>query len=106
MMKISVIVGSTRQGRFSEKPAQWILQQLQKREGIEAQLLDLRDFPMPFFDQSWTAVSIGSARVDRTSSRENLSSRHILAAYPVFSLWNYCNREGARSREIQKNARG
>ena len=50
-MKISVIVGSTRQGRFSEKPAQWILQQLQKREGIEARLLDLRDFPMPFFDQ-------------------------------------------------------
>ena len=28
MMNISVIVGSTRQGRFSEKPAQWILQQL------------------------------------------------------------------------------
>ena len=51
MMRISVIVGSTRQGRFSEKPAQWILQQLQKRAGIEAQLLDLRDFPMPFFDQ-------------------------------------------------------
>ncbi len=28
MMRISVIVGSTRQGRFSEKPARWILQQL------------------------------------------------------------------------------
>src|ERR1700694_4145816 len=51
MMTISVIIGSTRQGRFSEKPAQWILQQLRKREGMEAQLLDLRDFPMPFFDQ-------------------------------------------------------
>jgi len=51
MMTISVIVGSTRQGRFSEKPAQWILQQLRQREGIEARLLDLRDFPMPFFDQ-------------------------------------------------------
>jgi NAD(P)H-dependent FMN reductase len=50
-MKISVIIGSTRQGRFSEKPAQWILHQHQKRDGIEAQLLDLRDFPMPFFDQ-------------------------------------------------------
>src|SRR5437762_6487948 len=50
-MTISVIIGSTRQGRFSEKPAQWILQQLQKRTRIEAQLLDLRDFPMPFFDQ-------------------------------------------------------
>jgi NAD(P)H-dependent FMN reductase len=50
MTRISVIVGSTRQGRFSEKPAQWILQHLQKRDGIDARLLDLRDFPMPFFD--------------------------------------------------------
>jgi NAD(P)H-dependent FMN reductase len=50
-MTISVIIGSTRQGRFSEKPAQWIFQELRKREGIEARLLDLRDFPMPFFDQ-------------------------------------------------------
>src|SRR6201986_3137414 len=51
MMTISVIVGSTRQGRFSEKPAQWIFEHLQKREEIEGRLLDLRDFPMPFFDQ-------------------------------------------------------
>ena len=43
MTIISVIVGSTRQGRFSEKPAHWILQHLQKRDGIEARLLDLRD---------------------------------------------------------------
>jgi len=50
-MTISVIVGSTRQNRFSEKPAQWILQEFRKREGIEARILDLRDFPMPFFDQ-------------------------------------------------------
>ena len=52
MTTISVIIGSTRQGRFSEKPARWILQHLQKREGIEARVLDLRDFPMPFFDQA------------------------------------------------------
>ena len=51
MAVISVIVGSTREGRFSEKPAQWILQYLKKRDGVETQLLDLRDFPMPFFDQ-------------------------------------------------------
>jgi NAD(P)H-dependent FMN reductase len=51
MTVISVIVGSTRQGRFSEKPAQWILQRLESRGGIEARLLDLREFPLPFFDQ-------------------------------------------------------
>jgi NAD(P)H-dependent FMN reductase len=36
MTVISVIVGSTREGRFSEKPAQWILQHLKKRDGVEA----------------------------------------------------------------------
>src|ERR1700726_488692 len=51
MTVISVIVGSTRQGRFSEKPAQWIFQRLKNRSGIDAQLLDLRDFPMPFLDE-------------------------------------------------------
>src|SRR5580658_1424779 len=50
-MTTSVIIGSTRQGRFSEKPALWILQELRKRDRIEARILDLRDFPMPFFDQ-------------------------------------------------------
>jgi len=52
MTIISVIVGSTRQGRFSEKPAQWIFEHLGKRKEIETRLLDLRDFPMPFFDQA------------------------------------------------------
>ena len=51
MTVISVIVGSPRQGRFSEKPAQWIFQRLKNRGGVDARLLDLRDFPMPFFDQ-------------------------------------------------------
>ena len=51
MTVLSVIVGSTRQGRFSEKPARWILQHLKQRTSIDARLLDLRDFPMPFFDQ-------------------------------------------------------
>jgi NAD(P)H-dependent FMN reductase len=51
MTVISVIVGSTREGRFSEKPAHWVLQRLKDRAGVDARLLDLRDFPMPFFDQ-------------------------------------------------------
>ena len=61
MTTISVIVGSTRHGRFSEKPAHWILQHLQERDGIEARLLDLRDFPMPFFDQPMPPAMPGRA---------------------------------------------
>jgi NAD(P)H-dependent FMN reductase len=59
MTVISVIVGSTREGRFSEKPAQWILQHLKKRDGVDARLLDLREFPMPFFDQPMTPATPG-----------------------------------------------
>jgi NAD(P)H-dependent FMN reductase len=51
MTTISIIVGSTRQGRFSEKVAGWMLANLAQRQGVMAKLLDLRDFPMPFFDQ-------------------------------------------------------
>ena len=35
MTVISVIVGSTREGRFSEKPAKWFFRYLQKRKGVD-----------------------------------------------------------------------
>jgi len=59
MNVISIIIGSTRQKRFSEKPAQWIFQHLKKQEGVDARLLDLRDFPMPFFDEAVTPATPG-----------------------------------------------
>src|SRR6266403_2177927 len=66
MTIIFVIVGSTREGRFSEKPAKWILQHLKKRERVDARLLDLRDFPMPFFDQVATPATPGRPAFDHT----------------------------------------
>ena len=64
MTVISVIVGSTRPDRFSEKPAAWILQHLRRRNGIDARLLDLRDYPMPFFDQPVPPSAPGRARYE------------------------------------------
>ncbi len=51
MTTISLIVGSTRQGRFSEKAAEWIRADLAQRQGLDVKVLDLRDFALPFFDQ-------------------------------------------------------
>src|SRR6266851_9453213 len=34
-------------------------QHLKKRSGVDARLLDLRDFPMPFFDQSVSPATPG-----------------------------------------------
>lgn len=50
-LKVGVIIGSTRKGRFSEQVAQWVFAEIQKQNGIDAELLDLRDYPMPFFDE-------------------------------------------------------
>ncbi|MGO4441164.1 NADPH-dependent FMN reductase [Rhizobium sp. RAF56] len=49
--KIALIVGSTRPTRFADKPAQWMLKQAQARDDIEVELIDLRDHPLPFFDE-------------------------------------------------------
>ena len=48
-LKIKVIISTTREGRFGDKPARWIYELLKKRDGVEAELLDLRDYPIPFF---------------------------------------------------------
>ena len=57
-LNIKVIIGSIREGRFGDKPAAWILEELKKREGITAELLDLRDYPMPFFAEAKTPSSL------------------------------------------------
>lgn len=50
-LSVAVIMGSVRQNRFCDKPAAWIHRELQKRDGIEATLIDLREHPLPFFDR-------------------------------------------------------
>jgi NAD(P)H-dependent FMN reductase len=54
MPRIAVIIGSTRPARFADKPAQWILKQAQAREDIEVELIDLRNHPLPFFNEAAT----------------------------------------------------
>ncbi|WP_152223537.1 NADPH-dependent FMN reductase [Pseudomonas sp. SCB32] len=59
MTVISVIVGSVRQGRLAEKPARWILDHLKQRDSVDARLLDLMDYPMPFFDAAYPPAMPG-----------------------------------------------
>jgi len=59
--KIAVIVGSTRPSRLADTPAQWILKQVQARGDMDAELVDLRDHPMPFFDEMASNLWMPSA---------------------------------------------
>lgn len=49
--KIAIIIGSTRAARFADKPAAWLLKQAQARTDMTAELVDLRDFDLPMFDE-------------------------------------------------------
>lgn len=49
--KIAIIVSSTRQTRFADVPTAWIKAQAEARGDIDVEVVDLRDFPMPFFNE-------------------------------------------------------
>lgn len=49
--RIALVISSTRQARWADKPAQWALKKMQERDDIEVELVDLRDFDLPFFDE-------------------------------------------------------
>lgn len=48
---IAIIIGSTRATRWADKPAQWMLKQAQARTDMTVELVDLRDFDLPLFNE-------------------------------------------------------
>ncbi len=64
--RIGIVIGSTREGRFADKPAQWIHGIASQRTDIAVELIDLRDYPMPFFDEllspAWASVKNEAAQ--------------------------------------------
>lgn len=64
--RLGIIIGSTREGRFGEKPAHWIYEIAKQRTDLAFELIDLRDHPLPFFDESmspaWAPVKNEAAQ--------------------------------------------
>ncbi|RJF71739.1 MULTISPECIES: NADPH-dependent FMN reductase [Deinococcus] len=49
--KIGIIISSTRPTRIADKPTQWFYDIATQRSDLDFEILDLRDFKMPFFDE-------------------------------------------------------
>jgi len=49
--KIAIVVGSTRAARFADVPTQWIAKIARSHADIDVEIVDLRDWPLPFFDE-------------------------------------------------------
>ena len=50
-LKIAVVVGSTREVRFADKAAAWIAEIARRHADIDVEVVDLRDYPLPFFEE-------------------------------------------------------
>jgi NAD(P)H-dependent FMN reductase len=51
MLRVAVILGSTRPGRIGEAVAKWVHQIASRRSDAEFELIDIRDYNLPLLDE-------------------------------------------------------
>src|SRR5437899_4673399 len=51
MLRIAIIIGSTRPGRNGEAVGRWVYEIAQKRSDAEFELIDIKDFNLPLLDE-------------------------------------------------------
>lgn len=57
ILNIPVVLGSVREGRRSIYPAKLLVEKLRDK-GVETQLVDFKDLPLPFFDSPLVPVAL------------------------------------------------
>jgi NAD(P)H-dependent FMN reductase len=56
--RVGIVLSTTRQGRFGDKPAAWIRDIAAARGDLEVEIVDLRDYPLPFFDEPGSPIYV------------------------------------------------
>ena len=54
-MKIGIILGSTKPGRNGEAVAKWVYDLAKQREDAQFELVDVKDFDLPLYDEPYPA---------------------------------------------------
>ena len=57
-LNIKIILASVREGRFGDKPAEWITKIAKEKEELSVELLDLRDYSLPIFQEGVSPAEI------------------------------------------------
>ena len=68
-MKIALILGSIRKIRRGERVAKWLMSELANFENVEFELLDLRDYPLPFYAEDSSPDSLKNGYSDPIATK-------------------------------------
>jgi NAD(P)H-dependent FMN reductase len=80
MLKVGLIVGSTRSNRFADVPVKWIVEGAQSRTDLDVKVLDLRDYPLPFYDEPMPQLYTGGAYSQPAAE----AWRHVVGEFDAF----------------------
>jgi NAD(P)H-dependent FMN reductase len=56
--RVGIVISTTREGRFGDKAATWIHDIAATRGDLDVEIVDLRDYPMPFFDEPGSPIFV------------------------------------------------
>jgi NAD(P)H-dependent FMN reductase len=79
MFKLKIIIGSTRPGRAADHVVPWVTGLADQHPAFTAEVLDLREWPLPFFAETFETVG---------------DPLHPAYSDPVIKLWNRRVAEG------------
>lgn len=89
MFKLKIIIGSVRNQRFGDKPAHWMLEQSKQFPDFNTEVLDLLDYPMPFFAEAVTPSSIKEPYTNEAVQRFTKKIEEADAFILVTSEYNH-----------------
>ena len=79
MLNLNIIIGSTRPGRAADHVLPWIAGLAKEHPAFTVQILDLRDWPLPFFAETYQTVG---------------DLQHPAYSDPIVRRWNQRIAEG------------
>ncbi|MFL5577127.1 MAG: NADPH-dependent FMN reductase [Gemmatimonadaceae bacterium] len=68
-IKLALIIGSTRPNRFADVPARWVQEGAAARSDFMLEVLDLRDWPLPFYEEPASPLATGGTYSNPVAER-------------------------------------
>lgn len=70
MIRLMIILGSTREGRFADRVANWVLEQVTPLRDFDIDFVDLRELNLPFFTDATPPGAIKDGNYQDSLARE------------------------------------